>query len=144
MKEDFVPYDIAVKLKEKGFNEKCFAYYDVEDNVGLLYNTQYSDEILPCQYTDLLASYNSGNGEVHLDNSEYCIDAPTISQVLKWLRETKNIEVVASFSYRNKVWGYQVGDMTLLEDSILSYDYSFPTYEEAALAGITYCLDNLI
>ena len=27
MKNLFVPYEIALKLKEKGFNEPCFAYY---------------------------------------------------------------------------------------------------------------------
>lgn len=136
--EDFVTYDLAVKLKEKGFKEKCVAYYwekinehtpsfVVEDNIP-------DDGIC---IIDLLSEHNKAEWSPF-------IDAPTICQALKWLRETKNIEVVASFSYKNKVWGYQVGDMTLLEDSILSYDYSFPTYEEAALAGIEYVLDNLM
>lgn len=120
MNEDFVPFETAKKLKEKGFKEKCYKHY----------------------YPDSKDWFLSPSPEC--GNYSSYLDAPTISQVLKWLREEKNIEVVASFSYRNKVWGYQVGDMTLLEDSILSYDYSFPTYELAALAGIEYCLDNLI
>lgn len=70
--------------------------------------------------------------------------APTISQVLKWFREEKKVEIVASFDYEDKTWGYQVGDMTLTEDSILAYRWNFPTYEQAALAGIEYVLDNLI
>ena len=28
MKEQFVPYELALKLKELGFNEECFGYYD--------------------------------------------------------------------------------------------------------------------
>ena len=119
--EDFVPFQMAIKLKEKGLilsKEYIFGAYDEDGDLFSM--LEYNIEEYWCAY------------------------APTISQVLKWLRETKNIEVVASFSYRNKVWGYQVGDMTLLEDSILSYDYSFPTYEEAALAGIEYVLNNLI
>ena len=28
MKDQFVPYDIALKLKELGFNDECFGYYD--------------------------------------------------------------------------------------------------------------------
>lgn len=34
--------------------------------------------------------------------------------------------------------------MNLWHDSILAYDYSYPTYEKAAIAGIEYVLDNLI
>ena len=125
MTEDFVTYDLAVKLKEKGFNEPCYGYYHLnggDDSFELCGNDSF----------DFLNSLN-----------RFRIAAPFISHVLKWLREM-NIEVVASFSYRDRVWGYQVGDMTLSEDSILSYDYSFPTYEQAALAGIEYILNNLI
>jgi len=133
MKEDFVSYDIVVKLKEKGFNEQCLAYYTKD--LDFYYNTSYGSDV-----ESAFKSFNSRPN--HICGKR--IDAPIISQVLKWLREKKNIEVVASFSYGNKVWGYQVGDMTLLEDSILAYEYSFPTYEEAALAGIQYVIDNLI
>ena len=131
--EEFVTFDIAKKLKEKGFKEQCLAYY-TKDSV-FYYNTSYGSDV-----EDAFKSFNSRPN--HICGKR--IDAPIISQVLKWLRETKNIEVVASFSYRDRVWGYQVGDMTLLEDSILSYDYSFPTYEEATLAGIEYVINNLI
>lgn len=27
MNEDFAPFELAVKLKEKGFNEPCYGYY---------------------------------------------------------------------------------------------------------------------
>ena len=36
MKNQFVPYDIALKLKELGFNDKCFDFYD--DNKELFYH----------------------------------------------------------------------------------------------------------
>ena len=131
--KEFVTYEIAVKLKEKGFKEQCLAYYTKDSN--FYYNTSYGSDV-----ENAFKSFNSRPN--HICGKR--IDAPIISQVLKWLREEKNIEVVASFSYSDKVWGYQVGDMTLSEDSILAYDYSFPTYEEAALAGIEYVINNLI
>jgi hypothetical protein len=31
MKNEFVPYDIALAMKELGFNESCFGYYLLED-----------------------------------------------------------------------------------------------------------------
>ena len=142
MNEDFVPFELAVKLKEKGFREKCLTFYDVEDNVGLLYNTQYFDEFSPCQYTDLLASFNSGDGEAHLDHSDNCIDAPTISQVLKWLREEENIHVCISFSDNiGALWEY---DVVLLDGAIYrASNDGFVSYEEAALAGIEYALSEV-
>ena len=76
--EDFISFNLAKKLKEKGFRKKCLTYYDVEDNVGLLYNTQYTNEATPCQYTDLLQCHNTGEAESQIDDSGFCIDAPTI------------------------------------------------------------------
>lgn len=97
MNDKFVTFDIAKILNEKGFREKCLAYYDVLDNVGLLYNTQYTDDISPCQYTDLLFSHNSGEGS-QTDDSEYCVDAPTISQVVDWLFTEKDIFINIDWS----------------------------------------------
>lgn len=146
MNEDFVSFELANKLKEKGFREKCLAYYDAEDNVGLLYNTQYSIELLPCQYTDLLASYNSGDIAANLDTSDNCIDAPTISQVLKWLREEHGISLnIYPSHFANLLyWTCDVlsfiGEISI--EKRLGGDVK--TYEEVAIYGIEYVLDNLI
>lgn len=143
MNIEFVSFEIAKKLKEKGFREKCLAYYDVLDNVGLLYNTQYTDDISPCQYTDLLFSHNSGEGR-QIDDSEYCVDAPTISQVLKWLRE-KHLLVIPTPSYFNAEGICISWDCDIWADDNYELCHSDKkTYEEAALAGIEYVLDNLI
>lgn len=139
--EDFVTFEIAKKLKEKGFREKCLAYYDVEDNVGLLYNMQYSDKLCPCQYTDLLVSYNSDAISSDLDTSGNCIDAPTISQALKWLRKEKKIHICVDFD-GDMNWYYQIaiyGSTDIAADG-----YGYNGYEEAILCGIEYVLDNLI
>lgn len=142
--EDFVPFEFAKKLKEKGFEEKCLTYYDVEDNVGLLYNTQYTDEALPCQYTDLLQCHNTGEAETQPDDSEDCVDAPTISQALKWLREEKKIHIAIGYSGETK-WRYVVIHL----DEAYFYmpnitKKRLDSYEEAALAGIGYTLNELI
>jgi hypothetical protein len=145
--KDFVNYNLALKLKEKDFKEKCLAYYDVEDNVGLLYNTQYSDDLCPCQYTDLLISYNSGDIVSNLDDSGNCIDAPTISQVLKWLREEKEIDILLQpiFLYnennREREYGIEIYAPQLNKPTHLDY---FKNWEKGAIAGIEYVLDNLI
>ena len=150
MEEDFVSYEIAKKLKENGFKEKCLTYYDVEDNVGLLYNTQYTNEAFPCQYTDLLQSHNTGKAEIEPDDSENCIDAPTISQVLKWLRKEKNLHIeIASTAY---------GYIYIISDTPnkggtdrVNIPYkgkndggAWDDYNECVLDAIEYVIDNLI
>lgn len=143
MNEDFVPFELAIKLKEKGFRAKCLTYYDVEDNVGLLYNTQYANDSLPYQYTDLLASHNA-NEVSYTDDSENCADAPTIPQVLKWLRDEKKIFVLIDIridlSWLYEIWGIETALHSL---GCVPYQ-KHQSYEQAALAGIEYVLDNLI
>lgn len=139
--EDFVSFELAQRLKEKGFADKCLTYYDVKDNVGILFNTQYTDNISPCQYTDLLQSHNNGTATKQQDDSEYCIDCPTISQVLKWLREEKEFMVFPVYSTNTSRWYCSIVNADSLDTYKLSLSDS---YEEAALAGIEYVLDNLI
>ena len=75
MNEDFIPFELAVKLKEKGFDEPCYGYYHC--NGG-------NDSFELC-----------GNGDCDFLNSKnkHRIAAPTIPQVLKWLREEKKIVI---------------------------------------------------
>lgn len=147
MNEDFVPFELSKKLKEKGFKEKCLTYYDVEDNVGLLYNTQYTDEALPCQYTDLLQCHNTGEAETQSDDSEDCVDAPTISQVLKWLREEKEL-YIEIYMYHNRymweIYNTKIYDANFTQKSEKYSEIEYESYEQAALAGIEYVIDKFI
>ena len=145
MNEDFVTFELAKKLKEKGFKQKCLAYYDVEDNVGLLYNTQYIDESFPCQYTDLLQCHNTGEAETQPDDSEDCVDAPTISQVLEWLRNDKKIFVVVFIDDDSD---YPVTYNIFRETDCVhhhhGYCYALSEWDKCEIAGIEYVLNNLI
>ena len=143
MKEDFVPYDIAVKLKEKGFKEKCFAYY-FPDGSELCFNKNpFRGGIVE----DCLYSNNSLPAECVASDF---IDIPTISQVLKWLRKEKKIFVdVNSFpTYSTKeMVAYAVdvrcNSVGYSMETVKSAK-SFARWEEAAVAGIEYVLNNLI
>lgn len=137
MNEDFTPFELAKKLKKKGFKQDCIAYY-MPHSDELIYN------IKPYKGVELY-SFNSLRKE--LISSDF-IDAPTISQVLKWLREEKKLFVLPSID--DLGWCYSVhtdlywdGCGNLVRSSYHAKSY-FETYEEAMLAGIEYCLDNLI
>ena len=121
MNEDFVTYELAVKLKEKGFNEKCYYYYQKE----------------------VLLTDNCWN-RYNIGTSKRC-SAPTISQVLKWLREEKRIDAGAVWDNRDGKWIGYINEMDmpdLVGEYVLPNTYD--SYEQAAVAGVHYCLENLI
>ena len=136
--------NIAELLKDcpKGMALDCTIYEDVtfeevRSDDTLYYN--YSHKA-GASYTDCYLSHNLMPKD---SVSGKFVDAPTISQVLKWLREEKKIylELVIEVDaeYMCDIYKFDVKPI----ECIGSTDY-FKTYELAALAGIKYTLDNLI
>lgn len=132
--EDFVTFKIAKKLKEKGFRELCLVYYTNDDT--LYYN--YSHKAGAC-YTDCYLSHNLMPKD---SVSGKFVDAPTISQVLKWLRDDKKIAI--NIEFIPYTWQYKIIDMSFDRRFESCGRAIFSDYEEAAIAGIEYVLDNLI
>lgn len=142
--EDFVSFEIAKKLKEKGFNEFCYMYFDIE---GKLYQVEEYDAM------------NSGITISSLLIKNICkwavmdCTAPTISQVLKWLRKEKDIYVQIEY-INNEHFGSVIircstgGVIASYKDDKFHYSdsetLSREKYEQAALAGVEYVIDNLI
>ena len=136
--EDFVTSEIAKKLKEKGFREECFARYYCSDKAYFEENSYNpnTESIFYC--------YNNDE-----DLGRFYIDAPTISQVLKWLRDEKFILIGLS-----PIQEYDGNEMIEWCSTIYKADkqggmswieeFYYESYEQAALAGIEYVLDNLI
>lgn len=131
MNEDFVTFDLAKKLKEKGFKNNCIGYYDYVGEFHYSYKSAIS------------------NREIYFFHNKYdniwnrdLVDAPTIPQVLKWLRDEKKIHIqiiVYENGWYFEVWQY--------DESPAKFKFQgedCDSYEQAALAGITWALDNLI
>lgn len=124
--EDFVSFEISKKLKEKGFNWTCFHYYRTKSK-------------------DLFMIFPREDWS----NIEERINAPTISQVLKWLREEKLILIGLSPMQEYDVeetieWCATVYKADKQGGLSLKEELYYESYEQAALAGIEYSLDNLI
>ena len=123
MNEDFVTFELAKKLKEKGFPQRVFGTYGI-------YGAAYFED-----------------GKFYRDgficHKDEVYTAPTISQVLNWLREEKKIYIelviVVNAEYMCDIYKIDVRPIKCLG----STEY-FKTYEEAAIAGIEYVIDNLI
>ena len=141
---EFVTFEIAKKLKEKGFREKCFATY-TPYNETLKLNEINTDK-RPASYILNIEEFRECYN-YYKDNN---IDTPTISQVSKWLIDEKNI-YIEIFLY-NRKYSYLIKSTTkICEDDLfhecLNDDTSDDEYEDpedAMLAGIKYVLDNLI
>lgn len=89
MKKLFISYKIAKQLKEKGFNEPCFRYYD-HNNKSL--NDSHSEEI---QSPFTLKKFSG---------TSY-LPAPTHQQVLDWFRDKHKLHFyIVPYGDTKKSW----------------------------------------
>ena len=130
---EYLDFNLAKKLKEKGFPQHWSDQHYILEN-------EYDDffEVGAKYPVDVIYDYIS------------TIAAPTISQVLKWLRERKKIHISPV------LWGmgWYVDIQSFTKETDEDYVYydvdnkfqsiDYETYEEAVIAGVNYCLENLI
>ena len=126
--EDYVSFETAKLLKEKGFDESCSRSY-VKDK--LAYSQGFNNSYYMIMYTD--ETYRP-------------ISAPTLQMVMKWLREVHNKSIeVRSQGLKSTGLGW-VTEIYNLKNQDEEYNNPFtqPSYEEACEAAIRYTLENLI
>ena len=104
MKEQFVTYEIALKLKELGFDEKCFGYYRPMKE-WMMEGTKFNFErhFHGCNWANpnntmyfMYVQNSFGDREASVKNSEFTkaienIAVPLWQQVIDWLREKHNL-----------------------------------------------------
>lgn len=131
MREDYVSFEIAKLLKEKGFDEKCISvYHDGElqlvSSLGLFCCMGWYDE-------QILTYTNS-----ECEWSPIMISAPTNQMAMKWLREKHKITIGIVFK----------GDRIYYEihqNNEFVFGVDTPkSYEKVCDEAIKYCLENLI
>lgn len=133
MNEDFVTIEIAKKLHENGFNEPCI---NAINPYGCTYLNGW------CEYLD----NRDGEHITQKDLKEGCYLLPTISQVLKWLRNEKKLHIEVMFirPLHNRVKYYITDTDGSRGDFMDVSDEHYETWEQATLAGIEYVLNKLI
>ena len=135
--EDFVPFEIAKKLKEKGFTcELPLAMYNETGQFCLLTSSA------PYHVCDSGYKYRMFYDYEDFDEFDYI--TPTISQVLKWLREEKCLHIEIQYIFSEEtIWEFEVVLIGSYE-RWWNESESLDSYEQAAIAGIEYVLNNLI
>ncbi len=129
MEKEFIQYEQALELKELGFDEECFGYYD---NEGLKVSSDwYSNP----------HNKNSLFPESHTTNNPK-ISAPLYQQAFRWFRDnilcdgsiSRYGDADGEYSYR---WDI-INEYGLYQERHFKKGYN--NYEEAELA----CLKKLI
>ena len=131
--EDYVSFEIAKLLKEKGFTANIHGMYD------------HDGKFCESTFTDV--------------EPYYCCYAPTLQMAMKWLRDVHKLGVFPTTYYRhlgkdNDIHDYGSTIVNLNTFEIIgdetppingsTYTFEADTYEETAEKAIKYCLENLI
>jgi hypothetical protein len=127
MIKEFVPYDLALKIKNLGFNEPCFVWADIysKDNV-----------------------YMYPTNENNMNQYEETVSIPLFQQVFRWFREKYNLlGNIYIVNFGSDEYCYDIYDLFEEKDiydnfdgSSTSYMGTFENYEESEIA----CLEKLI
>lgn len=139
---EFVSFDLAKKLKEKGLSCKYpLAMYNERGSFCPLFTSADRNPNIKSVF---------GNREYYdyddFDENDFI--APTISQVLKWLREKHATHIEISLGGNG--WYFEIIQYEYNEEEkeyyckLITISVINDSYEQAAIAGIEYVLDNLI
>ena len=136
--EDYVNFEIAKLLKEKGFDEKCQKVYMYNNQLLQAQIFMEGESFVDNKCIEDVANYN---GWITYTQGNYAYLCPTLQMAMKWLRIKHGlfiriIEDITGNIYEWSVYqkNYGCRASTYVEDS----------YEQAEKAAIKYCLENLI
>ena len=126
IKEDYVSFETAKLLKEKGFKTPVETGY----------------------YGDGRICHNLALDFMDYNHEDGYYSRPTIQMAMKWLREVHNIVIqveLIDFLEHGEVWLYSVIERkTIKQLTDGDEDFTENSYEEACEAAIKYCLEHLI
>ena len=126
--EDYVSFETAKLLKEKGFDEFCSHFYKTEKY------------LCDCSY----------GPNPYVKNSDFIEEytAPTLQTAMKWLRKKHNLFIQIEVGETNGVFWYDFDIIPVGACNVIfPEDEGVVTYaepEEALKAAIKYCLEKLI
>ena len=141
MEEQFVTYEIALKLKELGFNEKCLASYYTDDE-----RNYDKGDIYDCR-RKLSSSIDFDPFKEEFDNfyinsnETYYVSAPLWQQVIDWFREKHNMYIEITYEgglqkdtslYSFQIWSNQTSN----KSDKMNY---YKCREQAILKAIELC-----
>ena len=149
MKKEFVTYEIALELKELGFDEPCLAFFEIN-------NTHQPQNLRYFLKTAVNREYIENTKILKYIYGENSLLAPLYQQAFRWFREKYGLIGYIQTSYiTNEVVNnknipctprieFTFGITNAIGKSIFSSfkQGSFKTYEEAELEGLKKLIEN--
>ena len=134
MKSQFVSYEIALALKELGFDEPCIARFNSDGNLIILRQTATSVMSL------VSTIKNSEDITLFIGDVVTPICAPLWQQVIDWFREKHQI-IIAIHAYHDLaidgvnqiLWDFTIWDKEWNDVSDYTYYHSYEEAREAAI-----------
>ena len=130
--EDYVSFEVAKLLKEKGFEGySILTIYD--ENAANVYIKELQEKYLP---------YSSDDSKL----KEFYYTQPTLQMAMKWLREVHNLYIEISLSCDREDKNAKIFDASIFNVQNQRYKKlsNIQGYESACEAAIKYSLENLI
>ena len=124
--EDYVSFEVAKLLKDKGFNEKCNSYFISNNEIALIANKR------------------------DFNKHGIYLSAPTLQRAMKWLREVHDIYIdISIYVITKNILKYNIGVYYKKHKNDSMYlgihlTKECSKYEKAVEVAIKYCLENLI
>lgn len=129
MNKQFVTYEIALKLKELGFNEGVCAYYK-----GKPYSTDGTEGKF-CWYGEL-----DGHGNWLIVNNDSIVAAPLWQQVIDWLVDVHKYHIEPTYGDYAKKWAFQLNAVNGGRKPPFRSDYIY-NYSEVKIHAILKALE---
>ena len=147
--EDYVSFETAKLLKEKGLDGPCYKVWESDGDTQTLVGVPW---VVNRESVDAAAKQYTY--EYNLDSKVEAYLAPTLQMAMKWLRELHNIHIEVritnhSLSSLIDVPRYywiivNAKEVKWMDESTAHKSMSYETFEEACETAIKYCLENLI
>lgn len=150
--EDYISFETAKLLKEKGFKQWCSRCYGVDvrykgKSISFDEECDLKDEGLgnEIEYIDGGRLYDCGCNNSDEDSTGWA--APTLWAAMKWLREVHKLYIVVR-PYVTEEGFFSLFDVKSIKEKEIIVNIrtktGFTTYEEACEEAIRYCLENLV
>ena len=107
MEKEFIPYEQALALKELGFDEECFAYYNLKEEI----------------------TFKSCHNRVPIIMSGKKCGIPLYQQAFRWFREKHGLKFhIKEEEYQGERFEYGIRDFIRVSN--------YKTFEQAEIACV--------
>ena len=135
--EDYVSFETATLLKEKGFDEPCNKVYMYDGKCVCAPHFMEGESFVDNDDIDAVKRYDEPNWIDYIQG-EYAYLCPSISLAMKWLREVHHITIGITFSL--DIITYEIQK----DEEVITAISSSRSYEDMVEEAIKICLENLI